>query len=63
MATSITLGVDGLVVMWSALYFSLVDNDWKSLYAIATIATFITIFLTYLQPESPKFLISKGKYD
>ena len=48
MATSITLGVDGLVLMWSSLYFMFVDNNWKSLYAIATVSTFFTILLTYI---------------
>ena len=46
-ATAITLGVDGLVLMWSSLYFMLIDRNWKSLYTIATIATFLTILLTY----------------
>lgn len=63
MATSITLGIDGLVLMWSSLYFMYVDNHWKSLYTCAVVATFFTIIITYLQPESPKFLLSQSRYD
>ena len=63
MATSVTLGIDGLVLMWSSLYFMFIDNHWKSLYTVATVATFITILLTICQPESPRFLVSKGRYE
>ena len=63
MATSITLAVDGLVLMWSSLYFMFIDNHWKSLYACAVVATFFAIAITMMQPESPKFLLSKGRYD
>ena len=63
MATSLNLGVDGLVLMWASLYFMIIDNHWKSLYGCTVVATFVTIILTYCQPESPKFLVSKGKYD
>ena len=47
MATSITLGIDGLVLMWSSLYFMMIDNHWKTLYGCAVFATFATIIITY----------------
>ena len=58
MATSITLGVDGLVLMWSSLWFMMIDNHWETLYGCAVVATWFTILITYCMPESPKFLLS-----
>ena len=63
MATSLLLGIDGLVLMWASLYFMIIDNHWKTLYGCSVIATFATIIFTCFLPESPKFLLSKEKYD
>ena len=62
-ATSINHGIDGLVLTWVSLYFMLIDNNWRSLYTIVVVATMIAVMAACWLPESPKFLVGKGKYD
>ena len=62
-ATSLGLGIDGLVLMWASLYFMFIDNNWKSLYTIVVAMTFLTVIAACFLPESPRFLVSKGQYD
>ena len=63
LATSLIMGIDGLVLMWASLYFMLIDNHWKSLYSIVVVVTFVTFIAAGFMQESPRFLVSKGKYD
>ena len=62
-ATSMIMCLDGMVLLWTSLFFMFVDNHWKSLYVIVVIVTFITFVAGFFAPESPRFLISKGRYD
>ena len=62
-ATSINHGIDGLVLTWASLYFMLIDNNWRSLYTIVVVATLIAVMAACWLPESPKYLVGKGKYD
>ena len=61
-ASSIIMGMDGMVLLWSSLYFMFIDNNWKTLYGIVLIVTFATFIIAGSFPESPRFLLSKGRY-
>ena len=63
LATALILGIDGLVLMWTSLYFWLVDNSWSRFFSISVVATIVALALTISLPESPKFLVTKGKFD
>ena len=62
-ATSVLMGIDGLVLLWTSLFFMYVDRNWKSLYGIVIFMTFVTFIAGQFSIESPRFLISKGRYD
>ena len=62
-ATSLTLGLDGLVLTWCSLFFMFVSSNWKILYGLSVIGTYIAVIMVLFLPESPKHLVSRGKYD
>ena len=61
--TSVTFGIDGLVLTWCSLYFMFIDNNWRTLYSVVAVTTLLAFIGSFQLPESPKYLISKGKYD
>ena len=62
-ATSVNFGIDGLVLTWASLYFMLIDNNWRTFYSIVAVTTLMAVIAAYQLPESPKYLVGKGKYD
>ena len=47
----------------TSVYFLFVSRDWLYLYlALAVLATICQITLLIVDPESPKWLLIKGKY-
>ena len=57
------LGIDGLTLAVSALYFMYVSNHWKPLYSFSVVLTLIGLIMLTCLPESPKFLVAKQRYD
>ena len=62
LVTSIVFSIDGLVLTWCSLYFMFIDKSWKNLYSAVVLATFLTFIASFWLPESPKFLVNKGRY-
>lgn len=63
MATALTLGCDGLGITIAALWFMFVSKDWKTFFLMTTILCYLSfIFVFCTMSESPKFLVSRGKY-
>ena len=63
MATGVTLGCDGLGIAIGAIWFMLISKDWRSFMAFATVLCYVGVLYTWcLMPESPKFLVSRGRY-
>lgn len=56
------MGTDGLVPLMATLWFMVVSKDWKTLFVVATGLLYLTFILVYTMPESPKFLLAKGRY-
>ena len=48
--------------MLAALWFMLVSKDWKTIFVFATIILYFTFIVLCTMPESPKFLLSQGRY-
>lgn len=63
LATALILGIDGLVLTWTSLYFWLLDNSWSRFFSISVLATIVAFILVLSLPESPKFLVTKRKYE
>ena len=63
MTTGILAGFEGLVPMLAALWFMLVSKDWKTIFVFATIFLYFTFIVLCTMPESPKFLLSQGRYE
>ena len=61
--TAIIMGNDGLVAMIGALWFLFVSKDWKTLFATATALLYISLIFVFTLPESPKYLLAKGKFE
>lgn len=61
--SAIVMGFDGLVLVVAALWFLYVSQNWKSLWLMATILQYGVILLICTFPESPKFLVSVGKFE
>ena len=57
------MGNDGLVALIGALWFLFVSKDWKTLFATATALLYMSMIFVFTLPESPKFLLAKGKYE
>ena len=63
MVSAVTLGMDGLMMGITALFFMLISKDWRVLLALATVWILVTLLLVLRAPESPKFLLAQGRYD
>ena len=64
LATALTLGFDGLGLALASLYFMYVSKDWKGFMAGACLlCLFAFIYICCVLSESPKFLISRGRYE
>ena len=64
MATALTLGFDGLGIAVAAFWFLYISKDWKTLISLSTVFCYVTaLFVCCALPESPKFLVSRGRYD
>jgi len=61
--TAVVLGNDGLVLVIASLWFVYVSQDWKTLWLMATILCYLTFFFVCTMPESPKFLVSMGRFE
>lgn len=58
------MGVDGLGIAFSAIWFLYVSQDWKSFFLVSTVFCYLTFLLiTCTMSESPKYLVSRGRYD
>ena len=44
-------------------YFYYVSNNWMWLQVFAWITNLLCLFALYILPESPKYLISRGRFD
>ena len=62
-ATSLTLGLDGLVLTWCSLFFMFISKNWKTLYVFPLISTYGAVLMVFMLPESPKHLVNQGNYD
>jgi hypothetical protein len=64
LATGITLGLDGLGIAIASVWFLYISKDWKGYIGLSTLWAYSTaLFIWYAMPESPKFLLSKGRFD
>ena len=64
LATSFTLGIDGLGIAVASLWFLYISKDWKTFFLMTTIVCYIaTAFIYITMTESPKFLVSRGRYE
>ena len=61
--TAFLFGNDGLVMAMCAIWFMLISKEWKTLYATANVLMYATHLLVWTMPESPKFLLTKGRYN
>ena len=61
--TSLTLGIDGFMMGVSALWFMLISNNWKTIFTFATILVYLSFVLVWSMPESPKFLVTQGRFN
>ena len=63
-ATALTLGTDGLGILVASLWFFYIDKDWKSYFLMSTLFCYFSFIFIWLSfTESPKFLISQGRYE
>ena len=60
--TSIVLSTNGIILIFTAVYFKFIDKDWKFLYYIFGAIAILAALATHLLPESPKFLHENNKY-
>ena len=57
------MGNDGLMLMIASLWFLVISKNWVTLMTAATLLQLLNTIWVYYTPESPKFLVSKGRYD
>ncbi len=55
--------VSALVYLMVCGYFAFIDKNWLYLQVPTLGFAALGIILVYFQPESPRFLVSKGRYD
>ena len=60
--TAILMGNDGFVMIISALWFMSISKNWRTLFTLATCMVVVVFIIQIFMPESPKFLVSKGRY-
>lgn len=53
---------DGLTMMQASIYFKYISNDWFYLYWYFLSICIIGTVISYLMPESPRYLISIGDF-
>ena len=63
MAGSLFNLFDAMVVVFAALYLEHVSISWVSLHSVYVSLTVISLILTMILPESPKFLVSRKDYE
>ena len=61
--SALVLGIDGFMMGVSALWFMLISNNWKTIFTFATILVYVSFALVCSMPESPKFLVTQGRYN
>ena len=62
--TAVTLGSDGLGIFIASLWFLYISKDWKTFMLFSAVVCYATFaFIYFFFAESPKFLISRGRYD
>lgn len=54
---------NGLVVIYMALYFWFISRQWYWIELMVIGMTIVVIFCSLFFPESPKFLLSKQRWD
>lgn len=54
--------IDGLTLLFAALYFLYVTKDWKYWYYGVSVLQIIVIIGLFWLPESPDFLFAKGRF-
>ena len=62
LVSAVTLGNDGLMLVIASLWFMLISRKWWTLFFLATMLVYLTLALVVGMPESPKFLVSRGRY-
>ena len=60
--TAIIMGNDGLVMVLATLWFMFLSKDWKTIFLAATVVAYLCLIIMCTMPESPKFLVGKGRY-
>ena len=63
MATSVILGNDGLVMMWTSLYFMYVGKTWSTFFGLTLVGITVALVVLAMRPESPSFLVNQGRFD
>ena len=59
--TQIVTALDRLCLTFASFYFQVVSKSWTYLHVIQIMLAAISIYLIMNLPESPKFLVKKGK--
>jgi hypothetical protein len=63
MATALVLGLDNLALFLAPVVFMTISRDWTTIWLVGTLLAYMAIVVIYYMPESPKFLLSMGRYD
>lgn len=61
--TQVVTALDRLCLTFASFYFQVVSKSWTYLHGIQIMLAAISIYLILNLPESPKFLIKKGKVE
>ena len=61
--SAVTMGNDGLVIAVASIWFQVVSKNWKTIFATATVLLYATHFLAWSMPESPAYLLTRGRYN
>ena len=49
--------------IFTTMLFVYITKDWMVLYLIVIFMTLLVLLISFLLPESPKFLVNQGRYD